>query len=92
MLHFPCLFPFTEATTPRNIIPNTQLDSLQRNSCGFSMSSAAKLLSAWYFYMISPESGEVYPHMTLLFLQSDREWSSQVGIKTAIFLVILLLK
>lgn len=43
-------------------------------------------------YMISPESGEVYPNMTLLFVQSDREWSSQAGNKTAVSLVTLLLK
>lgn len=42
--------------------------------------------------MISPESGEVYPNMTLLFLQFDREWLSQAGIKTAISPVNLLLK
>lgn len=42
--------------------------------------------------MISPESGEVYPNMTLLFLQFDREWLSQAGIKTAISPANLLLK
>lgn len=42
--------------------------------------------------MISSETGEVYHNMTLLFLQSNRERSSQAGIKTAISLVTLLLK
>lgn len=43
----PFCFPFAEATTPRHIIPNTQLGLLQRNTCGLCLTFAAKLLSAW---------------------------------------------